>query len=124
MGTPRKLNGIVAAIETLEYFYAVATSFVTLQKIELANCELMRLSVDPPTLEDCIERVPGRHYRSLGRKLRQQLDELSLNDYVMILRHGDDWEHISEPIGDLPPAEFEAMYYEGKKRPVTEAGLE
>jgi putative transposase len=37
-----------------------------------------------------------------------------------------DWfnhQRLLEPIGDVPPAEFEAMYYEGKTSPVMEAGL-
>ncbi len=37
-----------------------------------------------------------------------------------------DWfnhRRLLEPIGDIPPAEFEAMYYERKERPATVAGL-
>ena len=30
---------------------------------------------------------------------------------------------VLEPIGDIPPAEFEAMYYEGLESPAKEAGL-
>jgi len=37
-----------------------------------------------------------------------------------------DWfnnRRVLEPIGDVPPAEFEAMYYEGLEGPAKEAGL-
>ena len=37
-----------------------------------------------------------------------------------------DWfnnRRVLEPIGDVPPAEFEAMYYEGLESPAKEAGL-
>ena len=37
-----------------------------------------------------------------------------------------DWfnhRRLLEPIGNVPPAEFEKMYYEDQKRPATEAGL-
>ena len=37
-----------------------------------------------------------------------------------------DWfndRRVLEPIGDVPPAEFEAMYYEGLESPAREAGL-
>jgi putative transposase len=37
-----------------------------------------------------------------------------------------DWfnnKRILEPIGDAPPAEFEAMYYEGQESPAMEVGL-
>ena len=37
-----------------------------------------------------------------------------------------DWfnnQRLLEPIGDIPPAEFEAMYYERHESPATGAGL-
>ena len=37
-----------------------------------------------------------------------------------------DWfnrKRLLEPIGDVPPAEFEAMYYEDQKSPAMAAGL-
>jgi len=37
-----------------------------------------------------------------------------------------DWfnnRRLLEPIGDIPPAEFEAMYYEGQEGSAREAGL-
>jgi transposase InsO family protein len=37
-----------------------------------------------------------------------------------------DWfnnRRILTSIGDIPPAEFEAMYYERQERPTTEVGL-
>jgi hypothetical protein len=32
-------------------------------------------------------------------------------------------QNLLEPIGDIPPAEFEAMYYEGQEGSAREAGI-
>ena len=47
-------------------------------------------------------------------------------EYPWTFRNHIDWfnnRRLLEPIGDIPPAEFEQMYYERQERPVRQVGL-
>ena len=43
--------------------------------------------------------------------------------FVYVAFVTDVFSRLLEPIGDIPPAEFEAMYYEGQEGSTKEAGL-
>ncbi len=77
-------------------------------------------------------RDPRRPFlNSVFRALR--LQDIASCDAFGAVRHTlrleiewVDWfnnRRLLEPIGDIPPVEFEAMYYEGQEGPARKAGL-
>jgi len=99
VGSENRLQGIVTTIDTLRYFYGVASPYVLLREIELAIRELIRASVDEDELKDCINKSLKKHYEELGRLVPTSLEELSTNDYVMILRFGGTWDKFKTTFG-------------------------
>lgn len=93
VGSPDKLIGILTTIDALRYFYYVASPYVLLREIELAIRELINASVTPDQLIACIERSLKKHYESLHQELPTQLAQMSLSDYVTLLRFQANWQH-------------------------------
>ena len=81
---------------------------------------LITFRKDPPSLAETIFGLfkaeviwPNGTWRSLEEV------EFATLEWVDWFNH----RRLLEPIGDVPPAEFEAMYYEDQKSPAMAAGL-
>ena len=99
VGTQERLSAIVTTIDALRYFYRVASPYVLLREIELAIRELIRVSVDEESLHECIEMTLKQYYDGLGKSLPNRLEDLSLNDYVMLLRFQGIWHRFQKAFG-------------------------
>ena len=99
VGSEDRLQGIITTIDVLRYFYQVASPYIMLREIELAIRALIEASVCEENLKKCIEKTLKNHYEKLGQKVPTCLEEMNLNDYIMILRHGDTWEYFSPAFG-------------------------
>ncbi|MBW2065688.1 MAG: CBS domain-containing protein [Deltaproteobacteria bacterium] len=99
VGSETRLQGIVTAVDALRYFYEVASPYIMLREIELATRELIRVSVSEQELRDCIERSLKNHYEDSGRALPTCVEDLSMNDYVMLLRFRGTWERFKSAFG-------------------------
>jgi CBS domain-containing protein len=102
VGSENRLQGIVTTIDALRYFYAVASPYVMLREIELAIRELIRASVEGIELRPFIDKCLKEHYERLGRSVPTCLEELSTNDYVMLLRFKATWEKFKDAFGGNP----------------------
>jgi len=102
VGSETQLQGIITTIDALRYFYGVASPYVMLREIELATRELIRVSVDERELKDCIDKCLKKHYEDSGRSVPKCLEELSTNDYVMLLRFRGNWEKFKPAFGGNP----------------------
>lgn len=99
VGLQDRLQGIITTVDALRYFYKVASPFVMLQEIELAIRELIRVSINEDDLQECIRLTLWNHYEKKGLKCPSSLEQLTFNDYVMILRHKDTWDRFREAFG-------------------------
>ena len=99
VGSKTRIQGIVTTIDVLRYFYKVASEFVMLREIELAIRELIRASVDEKELEECIHKSLRKQKEEKKQKVPNCLEELTLHDHVMILRHKDTWGKFSDAFG-------------------------
>lgn len=99
VGSENRLQGIITTIDALRYFYQVASPYVMLREIELSIRELIRLSVKKGELEKCIDLSLRKHYENSGRPVPDCLEEMTLNDYVMILRYKSTWEKFKFAFG-------------------------
>lgn len=100
VGSENRLQGIVTTIDALRYFYQVASPYVMLREIELAIRELIRLSVKEKELKKCIDLSLRKHYENSGHPVPVCLEEMTLNDYVMILRYKSTWEKFKFAFGE------------------------
>ena len=99
VGNESRLQGVVTTIDALRYFYRVANPYVLLREIELAIRELIRGSLTQEELGACAEASLGQHYKRMGREHPTSLKEMTLNDYVMLLRHKANWREFSDAFG-------------------------
>ncbi len=99
VGSEEKLQGILTSMDALSYFYRVASPYVMLCEIELAIRELIRKSVTQEELIDCIGKALKNHYETTNGKVPMCLEEMTLFDYVMILRREDTWQKFSRAFG-------------------------
>ncbi len=99
VGLSDRLQGIVTTVDALKYFYRVASPYIMLYEIELAIRELIRDSVSNDELEVCIEKSLKSHYEKSGIKLPACLEEMTLNDYIMLIRFKGTWEKFKASFG-------------------------
>ena len=99
VGLPNRLQGIVTTIDALKYFYQVASPYVMLFEIELSIRELIRESVNGDKLLECIGRTLKNHYDESRNAVPTCLEEMTFNDYVMLLRFKGTWENFRSAFG-------------------------
>ena len=114
VGSDKHLQGIVTTIDALRYFYRVANPYVLVREIELAIRELIRASVDHDALMGCIDRSLKAHYVENKQEVPACLEDLTLSDYVMLLRYKDTWGNFKAAFG----ANSDLVY--AKLRPLPE----
>lgn len=99
VGTESRLQGIVTTIDALQYFYNVASPYVLLREIELAIRELIRASVNAEELKENIDKSLKQHYGKSSAPLPSCMEEMTFNDYVMLLRYKGNWEKFKRAFG-------------------------
>lgn len=99
VGRQDHLQGIITAVDALRYFYRVASPYVLLREVELAIRELLRRSVTPEQLCECIDLTIRAHYEEKHAPVPRCLEDMSLNDYVWVLRHKGSWPRFQEAFG-------------------------
>jgi CBS domain-containing protein len=99
VGVQDKLQGIVTTVDALRYFYQVASPYVILREIELSIRELIRISVDKDQMIHAIGKSLGAHYKKQDREIPDDLEQLTFNDYVMLLRFQGTWNLFQPAFG-------------------------
>ncbi len=99
VGSEDRLRGVVTTIDALRYFYEVASPYVLLREIELAIRELIRASVSVDVLMKCAEFSLKQHYQQTNREMPCALEQMSLHDYVMLLRFQGTWSQFAKAFG-------------------------
>ncbi len=99
VGTESMLQGIVTTIDALQYFYNVASPYVLVREIELAIRELIRASVNAEELKESIDISLHQHYGKSSAPFPSCLEDMTLNDYVMLLRYKGNWEKFKPAFG-------------------------
>jgi CBS domain-containing protein len=109
VGSEEQLLAVVTSVDALKYFYSVASPYYLLRETELAVRELIRQSLSPEELSQCVLQSLKKHYDEQSRPTPAALEDLTLADYVMLLRFRGTW------------ARFEAAF--GKKQDFASARL-
>ena len=99
VGSEDRLQGIITTVDALRYFYKVASPYVLLREIELAIRGLIRASVSPEDLRECIDVTLTHLYVQNNQKVPCSLEEMSFNDYVGLLRYKGTWEKFRQAFG-------------------------
>jgi CBS domain-containing protein len=99
VGSEEHIQGIITTIDALRYFYNVASPYVMLREIELAIRELIRASVTQEELMNCIDKSLRKQKEGSKQPIPTCLEEMTLYEYVIILRRQDTWEKFSQAFG-------------------------
>lgn len=99
IGDPNRLQGIVTAMDVLRYLYGVANHFVLIAEIELALRALISLAVEGDLLAACAKRSLVSKYGE--DKIPTKLSDMEFNDYIQLVGHGDNWQHLLGVFGGM-----------------------
>jgi CBS domain-containing protein len=104
IGDQERLLAIATTWDVLSYFFEVARPFVLVQEIELALRQIIRACAgSEEESASCIERALGYQIANGMRKsLPTQLEDLSFDDYSILIKHRDNWPLFEGKIGRKP----------------------
>ena len=95
---PEDLVAILTPMDVLRYLYSVANAFVLIEEIELALRALIREATpDADLFRTCVENALSANYKD--RELPHQLEDMTFDEYVALLRDGRNWEDFEAAIG-------------------------
>lgn len=100
VGEPDRLQGIVTSMDVLRYLYGIASPFVLLAEVELTIRALICLAVNGELLEQCI-RIAWTSVERDIEDLPTELCDLTFNDYILIISHGNNWEYFFPVFGGM-----------------------
>jgi CBS domain-containing protein len=99
-GSRERLQGIITAVDALQYFYRAARPYIMLREIELAIRELMRASVEDSELKKCVDRSLKEYCEKSGRAVPDCLEQMTMTDYITLLRFRGTWDRFKEAFGE------------------------
>lgn len=99
LGTSENTFGIVTAMDILRYLYGATSPYVLIAEIELAVRALMSRSLGERDLIEFFERCLKSKYKE---KLPETLDDLTFDDYQLVITYGDNWPFFKEAFGSTP----------------------
>lgn len=95
---PEKLIAILTPMDALRYLYSVANAFVLIEEIELALRILISEAIAGPDLfRSCVENALSAKYKDC--ELPRELEDMTFDDYVALLRDGRNWQHFEAAFG-------------------------
>lgn len=90
IGTPDRLIGILTPMDFLRYLDQVAAPFVLISEIELALRALIQVAVPGSALAEVADRALA-HLRPNGSIRPIRLEDMTFDNYQMLIAHGDSW---------------------------------
>ncbi len=97
IGEPRRLQGIVTAMNVVRKLYEFASPYFLLEEIELSVRRLMREAMNDADLAKCSKACLTDKYDP--DPVPTRLEEMSFNDYVQIIGYGRHWEQFKPVFG-------------------------
>lgn len=99
LGTPDNTVAIITAMDILRYLYGATSPYVLVAEIELAIRALMSRSLDGRSPGDCFARCLKNKY---GDTVPDKLDDLTFDDYQVVITSGDNWASFKDAFGSTP----------------------
>lgn len=92
VGLPGRCDGIITAMGVLRYLFEAASPFLHVAEIELTLRAIIEFTIGreelPKVASTCLV-----HYAP--EKMPSTLPDMTFNDYVMLIGHGDNWDRFS-----------------------------
>lgn len=96
VGEPKRLQGVVTTMDVLQYLNLVSSRFLILGEIEVCIRALLRVAMLEEEIANAAD-LALRHYASDRRP--RCLEEMTFNDYVQIVGHGELWDRCRHAFG-------------------------
>lgn len=91
VGSRDNMTGILTPMDVLRHLHVTAEPFVLVAEIEHLIRDIISACVDAQQLEECaIRALHGSPYDD-KEDVPRKLTEMSMGDYLGIVRHGDNW---------------------------------
>jgi len=97
VGSRERLQGIVTAMDILDYLHSIARPFVMLAEIELSLWRIIRGCLSEHGLLACIDKSLSEKYKQT--QMPTDLSEMTLDDYAQIICHGRNWARFEPAFG-------------------------
>jgi hypothetical protein len=82
----------------LSYLYALANAFVLIEEIEMTLRDLIREATpEANTFRLCVKNALSTKYKD--RELPERLEDMTMDDYIALLRDGRNYEHFKPVFG-------------------------
>jgi CBS domain-containing protein len=92
VGSPGRCEGIITAMGVLRYLFEAASPFLHVAEIELSLRSIIELSVGR---EDLHKLMSASLLHYTPEKMPSALTDMTFNDYVILIGHGDNWDRFS-----------------------------
>lgn len=92
VGSPSRCDGLITAMGVLRYLFEEASPFLHVAEIELSLRAIIGITVAPEDVPKLASACLP-HYAS--DKVPSSLPDMTFNDYVMLISHGDNWKRFS-----------------------------
>ncbi|MBN1919640.1 MAG: CBS domain-containing protein [Anaerolineae bacterium] len=100
VGTRRGLDAILTPMDGLTYLAQVTAPFVLLAEIEQALRQIISACIPAAELPACIQNALAKKYSSA--ETPHELMELTVDDYVLLIQHGQNWPRFASVFGNTP----------------------
>jgi len=102
IGTPERLLGVLTPMDFLKYLYRVASPYVMVSEIELALRALIRTVMNGEQIAQAAKRCLRGEYGGED-KVPVSLEEMSFDNYRILITHGDAWPGFDPVFGGTRP---------------------
>ena len=95
---PEDLVAILTPMDVLRYLYSVSNAFVLIEEIELAlRALILESTPDADLFRSCVKNALSTKYKD--SELPRQLEDMTFDDYVALLRDSRNWQHFEAAFG-------------------------
>lgn len=99
VGERNNLLAILTVADVLQALYALTSTYLLLQEIELALRKVIDLSLSTDQFSKCVERSLSGLYEHREDQLPKAVEDLAFGEYVSLLGHGDNWTYFQPLLG-------------------------
>lgn len=97
IGLSNRLQAVITSFDAARFLHSISYPFILLSEMELALRNLIMACITDMQLHECIRVCFSEKYKK--RRLPSSLDEMTYAEYIIMLRHEDNWPYFKDAFG-------------------------
>ncbi len=97
VGNQSKLMGLISSFDVVNYLNRITSPFILIGEIEKAIRIIMKMSIPKEHLPNLVKTTLKSIYGP--NEMPTTLEEMTFNDYIQIIGHGNSWKYFEEVFG-------------------------